>query len=595
MTQEYLRKLKEKVIKIENAGEIENVLEYKTMYQRFHEVAMEKEDLPVLYYLGKVYTYRELLILIDNAAKGFVELGVKYNDVVAMSMLAEPNGIIALYALDKIGATMHMVNTLGSNDEIKRELKKVPSKFFVANDIFCNEKMQESLEEIGVDKIIVSSLTDCMPLVLNKDRVKYEVIEYLKGLKKKDYKNNKIIKFTDLLELGRNSKCNICEVPYVPNKLATIAYTSGSSGDAKACMATWERIDSMIQVMGMTELGRFESNDKMFSTFPLWIYYSLLNMIHEPICLGVALALDPVFDPKDIIKRNKQYQFNHWLTIPPYISTMVKLNKKMDCSNWRIVLTGGSELSNDLKLAADEYVKRNNGNIKIVQGYGSTEMLGSFAYCYNNDSSLGSLGIPCVGNKLKILDIDTHEEVRPGEMGVGFLYSPARMTGYYGDEEATNNNLIIDKDGVVWYNSEDIIHQNEKGEIFLDDRIRRIALTFDKDGNPTKIIPARTKKCIEQITGVLDCEVITVADERLVNKAIAFVVIENNYNEDNNLRNKIMDVCLKNIPEYMIPSDILFIQNIPKLSNQKNDLKKLEQMYNDSLNTVKKKRKQFSM
>lgn len=584
MTQEYLKSLKEKVMKLDNAFEIENILEYKTMYQRFREVALEKEDSPVLYYLGRVYTYRELLVLIDNAAKGFRELGIGYNDVVAMSMLAEPNGIIALYALDKLGATMHMVNTLGSIDEIKRELKKVPSKFFVANDIFCSEKMQGALKEIGIEKIFVSSLTDCMPLAINKDRVKYELVEYLKGLKKKDYNNKNIIKFSELLEIGRNICDDVKEISFVPNKLATIAYTSGSSGEAKACMATWERIDSMIQVMGMTELGRFDPDDKMFSTFPLWIYYSLLNMIHEPICLGVSLALDPVFDPKDIVRRNKQYQFNHWLTIPPYIATMVKMNKKTDCSRWKIVLTGGSELSNDLKLAADEYVKNNRGNIKIVQGYGATEMLGSFAYCYTKDSSLGSLGIPCVGNKLKILDVDTHKEVMQGEMGVGYLYSPARMTGYYGDEEATNNNLIKDENGVIWYNSEDIIHQNEKGEIFLDDRIRRIALTFDKEGNPTKIIPSRTKKCIENISGIVDCEVITVADEKVENKAIAFVVVSDKNNEDNNFREIIMEECLKNIPEYMVPGDIIFVSEIPKLSNKKNDLKRLEQIYNDSIN-----------
>ncbi len=589
MTQEYLRELREKVLKINKPGEIEKVLEYKTMYQRFKEVALEKEDAPVLYYMGRVFTYRELLTLVDNTAKGFSEFGIKYNDPVAMSMLAEPNSIIALYALDKIGVTLHMVNTLGSADEIKRELNKFSSKYFVGNDIFCSDKMIDTLKKTGVEKLFVSSLTDCMPLgVINKDKIKYELVEYLKGLKKSKYDDNNIVCFNKLLEIGRESNIDLKEATFVPNKLATIAYTSGSSGDAKACMATWERIDSMIQVMGMTELGRFEPSDKMFTTFPLWIYYSLLNMIHEPICLGVALALDPIFNPKDIIRRNKQYQFNHWLTIPPYIATMVKMNKKTDCSKWKIVLTGGSELSNDIKLAADEYVKKNGGNIKIVQGYGASEMLGSFAYCYNDESSLGSLGVPCVGNMLKILDVDTHEEVKPGEMGVGYLYSPARMTGYYGDEEATNNNLIVDEDGVVWYNSEDIIHQNEKGEIFLDDRIRRIALTFDSAGNPTKIIPSRTRKCIEGMEGIIDCEVITVPDDKLENVAIAFVVVNDKNNETNDFIKIIKKECLEGIPEYMVPKEIIFVSELPKLSNQKNDLKVLEKMYNDSLISGKK-------
>lgn len=589
MTQEYLLKLKEKVLGIKKAGEIEKILEYKTMYQRFEEIANEKPDEAAIYYLGRVFTYREMLTLIDTAAKGFAEIGIKNNDVVAMSMLSEPNSIVALYALDKIGATMHMVNTLSNIDEIKRELKKIPAKFFVANDIFCSQKMRQALSEAGVEKIVASSLTECMPMAINKDRIKYELVKRLKGLKKKDYDNDKLISFSNLLAMGRNSSKEIESVPFTPNKLVTIAYTSGTSGDSKACMATWEGIDSMVQVMGMTELGRFEPTDKMFTTFPLWIYYSLLNMIHEPLSLGVALAFDPIFDPKDIVRRNEQYKFNHWLTIPPYIATMVNMNKKMDCSDWRIVLTGGSELSNELKLKADDYVKRNNGNIKVVQGYGSSEMLGSFAYCYHHDSTIGTLGIPCVGNMIKVLDVDTHKEVQTGEMGVAYLYSPARMAGYYGDEEATNHNLVVDENGTTWYNSEDIVHQNERGEIFLDDRIRRIVLTFDKEGNPTKIIPSRIKKCLIQMAGIADCEIITVKDEKIENKAIAFVVLKDEVDATEVFRREIFNVCQMSIPEYMIPADILFVDAIPTLSNKKNDLKSLEKIYQE--NCVVSKRK----
>ena len=42
--------------------------------------------------------------------------------------------------------------------------------------------------------------------------------------------------------------------------------------------------------------------------------------------------------------------------------------------------------------------------------------------------------------------------------------------------------------------------------------------------------------------------------------------------------------CLKNIPEYMVPGDIIFVSEIPKLSNKKNDLKRLEQIYKDGIN-----------
>lgn len=578
LTKDELIKLREKVFKIKQPGEIENVLEYKTLYQRFKDVALRKPDAVALLYFGNSLTYRQMLTLIDNAAKGFYEIGVRKNDVVTMSLLATPYSIASLYALDKIGATMHMVNGTNSVDEMKRELSNFNSKFFVANDLFCGKNIRDTLKNIGIEKVITTSLTDAIPFGFNGDRMKYQIIEKLKGVNKKEFDGKSLINFEQLLNIGRNSTREVEECEFVPNKLATIAYTSGSTGNCKACAASWERIDSMIQVMGMTEIGRFDSDDIMFTTFPLWIYYSLLNMIHEPLSLGVTLALDPLFNPKDIVKRNEQYKFNHWLTIPPYIKTMIELNKPMDCSKWKIIITGGDELLASVKLKADEYIRKNGGTAHVEQGYGASEVLGSFSYGYNDNPTLGSVGIPCVGNMIKILDVETGEQLGVNQTGVGYLYTPARMTEYYGDAESTEHNLVEDENGVVWYNTEDLLHQNEKGELFLDGRIRRIALTLDSKGNPTKIIPERTKKSIMQMPEIETSEVITVDDDLTVNKAIAFVVPKLGI-DVRELPEKIKLHCKKSVPEYMVPREIYIVHDIPLTSSKKPDLKKLEEMY----------------
>lgn len=578
LTKDELIKLREKVIKIKQPGDIEKVLDYKTLYQRFKDVALSKPDAVALLYFGNALTYRQVLTLIDNAAKGFYEIGVRKNDVVTMSLLATPYSIVSLYALDKIGATMHMVNGTNSVDEMKRELSNFNSKFFVANDLFCGKGIRDTLKNSGIEKVITTSLTDAIPFGFNGDRVKYQIIEKLKGVNKKEFDGKNLINFEQLLSLGRNSNKELEECQFVPNKLVTIAYTSGSTGNCKACAASWERIDSMIQVMGMTEIGRFDSDDIMFTTFPLWIYYSLLNMIHEPLSLGVTLALDPLFNPKDIVKRNEQYKFNHWLTIPPYIKTMIELNKPMDCSKWKIIITGGDELLASVKLKADEYIRKNRGTAHVEQGYGASEVLGSFSYGYNDNPTLGSVGIPCVGNMIKILDVETGEQLGVNQTGVGYLYTPARMTEYYGDIEATKHNLVEDENGVVWYNTEDLLHQNEKGELFLDGRIRRIALTLDGKGNPTKIIPERTKKSIMQMPEIETSEVITVEDDLTVNKAVAFVVPKLGI-DTKELSERIKVHCQKSVPEYMVPKEIYIVDNIPLTSSKKPDLKKLEEIY----------------
>ena len=67
MTEKELRELKEKVLRIEKPGEIESLLEHKTMYERIKDTAMEKPDYPALLYMGNTITYREFLTLNDTA------------------------------------------------------------------------------------------------------------------------------------------------------------------------------------------------------------------------------------------------------------------------------------------------------------------------------------------------------------------------------------------------------------------------------------------------------------------------------------------------------------------------------------------------
>lgn len=595
-SKEYFVNLKERVMQIKNAGEMESILEHKTMYDRLKDTAMSKPDGIAIKYLGREYTFREFLTLIDNTAKGFSELGVKYDDVVTMSLLGTPYAIAAVYALDKIGATMHLVNATSNASEVKRELSNFDSKFFVANDLFYTDSMREALKEIGVEKVVTTSLIDSIPKGFNActmDKVKYGLIEKLKGCDKKLYDKKNVFTFDDVIELGRSSNKEVIQPTYNTDHIAAVAYTSGSTGNCKAVKASWDRLDAMVQIMGMTELDRFEPDDVMFSTFPTWLYYSLINMIHEPLSLGVALALDPLFDPKNIVKRNKFYKFNHWLTIPPYIQKMTEMDKKMNCSRWKIIVTGGAELKDNVKLSADDYIRRNGGNAQIAQGYGANELIGSFAYCYYDNASLGSMGKPCVGNILKVLDVDTGKELGPNESGVGYMYSAARMNGYHNDIEATNHNLVKDENGVVWYNSEDLVHYNENGEIFLDGRLRRMALTFDAKGNPTKLIPERTKRSIAGLDFVRNCEVITVHDDKVENTAIAYVVVKDGVVADDDLKRQIIDKCMVSIPEYMVPSDVIFIEEMPLNASKKPDILALEKMYNNNnaVNNVNKKKR----
>lgn len=98
---ENFKELRKAVEKITVAGEIDNFLQYKTVYNRLLDTAKEIPDSIAINYMGNKITYKQFLNIIDTAAKGFAELGIGYNDVVTMSALPTPYGIASFYALDK--------------------------------------------------------------------------------------------------------------------------------------------------------------------------------------------------------------------------------------------------------------------------------------------------------------------------------------------------------------------------------------------------------------------------------------------------------------------------------------------------------------
>ena len=120
-------------------------------------------------------------------------------------------------------------------------------------------------------------------------------------------------------------------------------------------------------------------------------------------------------------------------------------------------------------------------------------------------------------------------------------------------------------------------------------------LTFDAKGNPTKLIPERSKRSIATLDFVKNCEVITVPDAKVENTAIAYVVVKDGIVADEDLKRQIIDNCMVSVPEYMVPSDVVFIDEMPLNASKKPNLIELKKMYqnNNAVNNTKKKKRLF--
>lgn len=117
---------------------------------------------------------------------------------------------------------------------------------------------------------------------------------------------------------------------------------------------------------------------------------------------------------------------------------------------------------------------------------------------------------------------------------------------------------------------------NEDGVLFVSGRIKRIIMTKGKDGNVTKMFPDRMEKAVLQHPAVGLCCTIGIPDEERINFAIAYVVLNPGYAQTPELLQEIRAYCNETLPEYMIPDEIIFREDLPRTDRGKVDYRALE-------------------
>lgn len=590
MKKDELIALKNKILSLDNKNDIFDLLPHKSAYEYLYSRRKDRLNDVAINYLGRTITYKELFDKIDNTAKAYYELGVREGDFVTMSMLTTPESIISFYALNKLGAVINMTNIMSGLEKLNEQLEKTNSKLLVLNDIFYTKDVQRIAYENNIEKVITCSLLESIPIGFT-DKAKFSLIERLKSNNKLIEKDDKCIKWNKLQKIGENSNENISSV-YVPGKGACIAYTSGSTGNPKGVLATNESMNAIPFQMELTE-QKIAPNDSIFNTLPTWIFYSLVNNTHEPLCLGVTVDLDPLFNPKNIAKRLEQYRFNHWNSIPAYVEVMFN-NKKvenMDLSFIKTIATGGDYLSKTLEEKGTELLKKQGSMTHLAQGYGASEIMGSFGYTYYDDYTVGSVGKPLIGNHYKIVDLDTSKKLGPNQIGELYIFTPSLMKEYYKDKRETDDALIRDEDGILWYRTGDLGHYNENGELFIDGRLRRIVMATDENGQPTKIFPEKIKNVILNNDLIEKCEVITVPDPKFIKRPVAYIVLKDGIHFDESIRKDVDDICKSMLPGYSVPSAYEFVDSIPLTKNFKADISALEKDYLEKQQINKKNKK----
>lgn len=358
-----------------------------------------------------------------------------------------------------------------------------------------------------------------------------------------------------------------------PDDLATLVFTSGSTGQPKGVMLTEANIGSNVEAIEQSI--RLTSDDVVVGVLPFFHSFGYTVTLWTVMTLDIkgVYHFSPL-DAKQIGKLCKTHGGTVLLVTPTFLRTYTRRCVKEDFVSLDVVVAGAEKLPKEVTDAFEEKF-----GIRPIEGYGTTELSPLVSVNIPPSRSLddsqvdcreGSVGRPVPGVSAKITDLDTGEELGPGQTGMLWIKGPNVMKGYLGRDDLTAE---VVKDG--WYMTGDVALVDEDGFIHITGRQSR----FSKIGG--EMVPhVRVEEALARAIGPNDeggiqVAVTAVPDEKKGERLIVLhAPIAKTPAE---LRKALADEGLPNI---YIPSEDSFhqVEEVPVLGTGKLDLRGIKKV-----------------
>ncbi|SOC11830.1 class I adenylate-forming enzyme family protein [Rhodobacter maris] len=243
----------------------------------------------------------------------------------------------------------------------------------------------------------------------------------------------------------------------VPDRLAYIVFTSGTSGQARAVAhahrAIWAR-----QMMHEGWYG-LEPEDRLLHAGAFNWTYTLGTGLMDPWSVG-ATALIPAagVEPGALPLLLKRFDATIFAGVPGVYRQMLKQNPKLDLPKLRHGLSAGEALST---LTRQHW--RDATGADIYEALGMSECSTFISSCPANPAPAGAMGWPQPGRSIAVLGTDGAPVPRgtPGELAVHHS-DPGLFLTYYRAEQEARAKFTTDGE---WFRTGDTVCMTEAGAI----------------------------------------------------------------------------------------------------------------------------------
>ncbi len=486
-----------------------------TMLPQLLDDAVAKwADRPALEFMGKKTTYRQLQQQVDQATKGFQQLGVKPGVHVGLYLPNTPHYVISFFAILRAGGTVVNYSPLDAEKVLEHKVADSETDMLVTLDmVMLYPHMAKLLGHTRLKKIIVGNIAEMSPYP-DAVRANLEKAAQLCAIPGDDQH----LLFARLID---NDGLFTPIAASDPKKtLAVLQYTGGTTGLPKGAMLTHGNLTTacsqIMETLNHEPRVLVEGEERLLAVLPLFHIYALTVDMLFGLRMGAEIVLHTRFDVEAVVKDLANKKITVFPGVPTMYTAIIHFPaiKDFDLSSLKFCNSGGAPLPAEVLLQFQSLT-----GCTLLEGWGMTETspTGTFTPL-GGKRKTGSCGLPTPGINFKFASIDDPRVyVAAGERGEMCVAGANVMMGYWNKPEANAESFTADG----YFRTGDVGYMDEDGFVYIVDRTKDMLLCGGYN-----VYPRNIEEAIYEHPSVAEVSVIGIPDAYRGQSPKAFIKLK---------------------------------------------------------------------